>query len=273
MPWGKSTWEISLPVQTERGYLIVAVNTDTTDYVECARRLNNSIKIWNPDAKTCLVTLGQPDSNFDYTVQLPHGDQSPGTQWKLSNDWQVFEASPFRQTIKLEADMLITSSIEHWWNLLQHRDVVVSTGCRDYYDTVSSSRFYRRVFDANNLPDVYNAITYWRLSKTAQEFWLLVRKIFEQWSDFKTLLKFPDDKPTTDLVYAMAAQIIGPELVTMPFATYPKIVHMKKRIIGTRTDDWTKELVWEMHNGHLRINTIAQQGAIHYNVKHWNPYE
>lgn len=263
-----------MQVQCERGYLIIAVNTDTTDYVDCAQRLNNSIKIRNPAAKTCLVTLGQPDvTGFDYVVELPHGDQAPGTHWKLSNDWQVFEASPFRQTIKLEADMLITSSIDHWWNLLQHRDVVVSTGCRDYYNNVSSSRFYRKVFDANNLPDVYNAITYWRLSKTAQEFWTLVRKIFEHWADFKTLLKFPDDEPTTDLVYAMAAQIIGPELTTMPFATYPKIVHMKKRIIGTRTDNWTKELVWEMDNGCLRINTIAQQGAIHYNVKNWNPYE
>jgi len=263
-----------LQVQSERGYLIIAVNTDTTNYVDCACRLNDSIKVWNPTAKTCLVTVGQPDiKEFDYIVELPYGDQSLDKQWKLSNDWQSFAASPFRQTIKLEADMLITSSIEHWWNLLQHRDIVVSTGCRDYYNTVSSNRFYRKVFDFNNLPDVYNAITYWRLSKTAQEFWLLVRKIFEQWPDFKTILKFPDDNPTTDLVYAMAAQIIGPELTTMPFTTYPKIVHMKKRIIGTRTDDWTKELVWEIDNGHLRINTIAQQGAVHYNIKNWNPYE
>jgi hypothetical protein len=59
----------------------------------------------------------------------------------------------------------------------------------------------------------------------------------------------------------------------MPFATYPKIVHMKRRMIGTRTDDWTRELVWEIDNRGLRINTVAQTGAFHYHVKTWNPYE
>lgn len=273
MPWEKSTWEISLPIQSERGYLIVAVNTPDTDYVSCARLLNRTIKLWHPTAETCLLTddVSIEQTDFDYIVPLPYGDVAADSNWKLSNDWQAFHATPFRQTIKLEADMLVTSEIDHWWNMLQHRDLVVSTGARDYYNQPATSRYYRKTFDQNNLPDVYNAITYWRLSKTAQEFWIWVRVIFENWLDFKTLLKFPDDIPTTDVVYAMAAQIMGPENVTMPFATYPKIVHMKRHIIGTRTDNWTRELVWEYHNGNLKINTVQQTGAVHYTVKDWNP--
>ena len=261
-----------MPVQAERGYLIVAVNTDTVDYVRCAQQLNNSIKTWNPGAKTCLLTDNNVDlPEFDYVVTLPYGDVSKNAKWRLSNDWQAFRASPFRQTIKLEADMLITSPVDHWWTMLQHRDVVISTGARDYYSNVAANRSYRKIFDANNLPDVYNAITYWRLSKTAQEFWSWVQNIFENWDQYKSLLKFPDDEPTTDVVYAVAAQIMGPETVTLPFATYPKIVHMKKHIIGTRTEDWTSELTWEYHNSILRINTVAQHGAVHYNTKDWNP--
>lgn len=261
-----------MPIQSERGYLILAVNNDAVDYVSCAQRLNDSIKHWNPNAETCLLTdVAIQDESFDYIVELPHGDVANNSSWKLSNDWQAFGASPFRQTIKLEADMLITSSIDHWWTMLQHRDVVVSTGARDYYNNTATSRHYRKIFDANNLPDVYNAITYWRLSRTAQEFWSWVRNIFENWTEFRTLLKFPDDEPTTDVVYAMAAQIMGPELVTMPFATYPKIVHMKRHMIGTRTDDWTRELTWEYQNHMLRIGTIAQTGAFHYHTKTWNP--
>ena len=261
-----------LPVQAERGYLVIAVNTDTVDYVRCAHQLNNSIKTWNPGAKTCLLTDNKIDlAEFDYVVQLPYGDVSKNASWRLSNDWQAFRASPFRQTIKLEADMLITSPIDHWWSMLQHRDVVISTGARDYYSNDATNRLYRKIFDANNLPDVYNAITYWRLSRTAQEFWAWVQNIFENWDQYKSLLKFPDDEPTTDVVYAVAAQIMGPETVTMPFATYPKIVHMKKHIIGTRTEDWTRELTWEYHQGNLRINTVAQHGAVHYNTKDWNP--
>jgi hypothetical protein len=104
---------------------------------------------------------------------LPHGNQGG---W--ANDWQMFAVSPYRQTIKLEADMIATSTIDHWWTLFELRDVVISQGARTFYDQPAKSRFYRRCFDANNLPDVYNAITYWRLSPTAQEFFTLVRQHF-----------------------------------------------------------------------------------------------
>jgi hypothetical protein len=150
-----------LPVQAERGYLIVAVNTDSIDYVACARRLNASLKHWHPAAQTCLLT-DQPQDlpEFDHVITLPYGDQASDQPWKLSNDWQAFHASPFIQTIKLEADMMITRPIDHWWAMLQHRDVDVSTGARNYYGQVTDNRAYRKIIDANNLPDVYNAITF-----------------------------------------------------------------------------------------------------------------
>ena len=218
-----------MPILAERGYLIPAVNTDTVDYVACAEQLADSIRRWHPAANITILTRDQ----------LPYGDQGG-----FANDWQCFAASPYRQTIKLEADMIIASPIDHWWTMFEHRDLVISTGARDFYDQPATSRFYRKVFDSNNLPDVYNAITYWRVSQTAQEFFRLVRDIFENWSEYRTLLKFPDEEPSTDLVYAMAAQIMGPELATMPFVSYPRIVHMKHHMIATHTPNWTQELVW-----------------------------
>jgi hypothetical protein len=242
----------------------MAQNVGTIDYVACAIQLARSIRQFHPDAKIALLTDSTDKSNeFDYHLAFTH----PLSDNPYANDWQVFGASPFRQTIKLEADMVIASEIDHWWAMLEHRDVVVSTGARDFYDEPATSRFYRKVFDANNLPDVYNAITYWRLSPTSQQFFQLVQRIFENWAEYKTLLKFSDEVPSTDLVYAMAAQIMGPELVTIPFATYPQIVHMKRHMIPTQSDDWTQEITWE--SDPLRINTVAQWGAVHYHVKDW----
>lgn len=255
-----------MPILDERGYLVVAVNTPEVNYVDCAYHLIKSIRQFHPDAKICLLSDSTEHAwpgliDYHQTFGFPLSDNP------YANDWQAFGASPFRQTIKLEADMVIASTIEHWWTMLQHRDIVVSTGARDFYDQPTVSRFYRKVFDNNNLPDVYNAVTYWRVSQTAQEFFRLVRNIFENWLDYKPLLKFPDDVPSTDLVYAMAAQIIGPELVTMPFASYPRIVHMKRHMIPTHSHNWTDELTWESNP--LRFNTVAQWGAVHYHVKDW----
>ena len=193
---------------------------------------------------------------------LPHGDLGG---W--ANDWQMFRVSPYRQTIKLEADMIAASPVDHWWTLFELRDVVVSTGARTWYNELATSRFYRKCFDANNLPDVYNAITYWRLSKTAQEFFGLVRSIFENWTEFRKLLKFPEETASTDVVYAMVAQIMGPEQVTLPAELGPSIVHMKRHINPLQSADWTQELIWE--NDPARINTVAQWGFVHYYQKEW----
>ena len=247
----------------ERGYLIPAIDTESTNYLSCAIRLAKSIRQWHPSANIAVITVKQcNDPVFDHVIPLPYGDLGG-----FANDWQCFAASPYRQTIKLEADMLCASSIDHWWTLFENRDVIISQGARTFYDEAAESRHYRKIFDQNNLPDVYNAITYWRLSKTAKEFFDLVRQIFEQWDSYKKILKFPDDVPTTDVVYAMAAVIMGVDRVTLPTGLGPTIVHMKRYINPIQTDNWTKELVWE--NNPLRINTIAQWGLVHYHVKEW----
>jgi hypothetical protein len=240
-----------LPVVThDRGYLIPAIGAE---YERCANQLRDSILHFHPKANITIVTESM----------LSHGNLGG---W--ANDWQMFALSPYRQTIKLEADMIATGPVDHWWTLFELRDVVISQGARTYYNEPARSRFYRKCFDENHLPDVYNAITYWRLSRTAQEFFQLIRNIFENWTEYKKLIKFPEDTPSTDLVYAMAAQIMGPEQVTLPVELGPTIVHMKRHINALQCNDWTQELFWE--NDPFRINTIAQWGFVHYHQKEWS---
>lgn len=243
-----------MKIKAERGYLIPAIGSI---YEDCAEQLKQSILQWHPSADITILTR----------EQLPYGDLGG-----FVNDWQMFYCSPYRQTVKLEADMYCAGPIDHWWTLFQQRDIVISQGCRDIFDQYSHDRRYRRVFDRNHLPDVYNAITYWRLSRTAQEFFSLVRDIFENWSDYKTLLNQPDDIPSTDLVYAMASVIMGPETVTLPYGIGPSIVHMKKGIISGIGDDWTESMFWEA-DPTLRINTVSQWGLVHYHIKHWRAHE
>ena len=251
----------------ERGYIIPAFNVGLVDYVDCARHLAKTLLAHHPAARICLLTNEQyaaDSSLFAYT----HVVEDINTSNPYANDWLVFNQTPFRQTIKLEADMMIASAVDHWWTMFEHRDVVISQGCRTFYDTPAASRKYRKLFDVNGLPDVYNAVTYWRLSKTAQDFFNSVREIFANWESYKTLLKFPEEVPSTDVVYAMAAQIIGPEQVTLPANIGPSIVHMKSGINPFTAVKWTDELVWEYNP--MRIQTVAQWGVVHLNVKDWH---
>jgi hypothetical protein len=254
-----------LPILAERGYLIPAIDTEQVHYLSCAVQLAESIRQWHPDANISVISVKRCDNPvFDHVIPLPYGDLGG-----YANDWQCFAASPYRQTIKLEADMIAASPIDHWWTLFEQRDVVVSQGCKGLYNESSDNRTYRRLFDTNQLPDLYNAVTYWRLSAQAKEFFDLIRNIFENWDRFKTLLKFTDEQPTTDVVYAVAAVILGVETVTLPVGLGPQITHMKRGIIPTVTDNWTNELVWENTDPGLRIHTVAQQGFVHYHIKNW----
>lgn len=265
MPWANTIWSSSLRPIEEQGYVIVAQGQQ---YLRCAAQLVDSLRYWVPAARVCLITDQEvSDPRFDHVRLL----KDPDTVNPWANDWQVFRLTPFRENIKLEADMLIVSEIDHWWTQFRHRDVVISTGCRDWLDQVSTVRTYRKAFDENQLPDVYNAITYWRLSRTAGEFFDLVRDIFRHWDQFRALIKFADEVPSTDLVYAMAAEIMGQHRVTLPWATYPRIVHMKQHIANSQHGPWNQEMVWEYLEGRLRINTVTQWGAFHYHVKDWSP--
>lgn len=239
----------------DQGYLIMAVDSHDTDYGHCARQLAHSIRSWHPNADITIVTAGD----------LLHGDQ--GGQ---ANDWQLYEISPYHETIKLEADMLVCSEIDHWWDLFRQRDMVISRGCRDFRDQTGTSRYYRKIFDDNQLPDLYNALTYWRISHTARNFFRWCRVLWQHWSQYRTLLKFSPDTPNCDLVYAMAAVLTGVDSVTLPNVG-PRITHMKQHIIGTQGPSWTQELIWEYHGSELRINTVAQWGLLHYVEKDWDP--
>ena len=238
----------------------MAQNTESTDYVKCAEMLSDSIKRTMPDSNVTIIT----------TDLLPYGDLAPNSDWKLINDWQVYEASPYEYTIKLEADMYIPRSIEYWWDILKHRDVVISTTIRDYKGNISDSKFYRKFIVDNKLPDTYNAITYFRKSDLAKDFYNTVRNIFEDWEEVKTILKCNHNEPaTTDFVYALACHVHGIENTTMPSFTDMSMIHVKQFINDLLTDDWTNELVYELLPNTLRVNTFTQKYPFHYHVKHF----
>lgn len=238
----------------------MAQDTEKTSYTKCAETLRKSILRVMPDANVTIIT----------TDMLPHGDLAKNSDWKLINDWQVYEASPYDYTIKLEADMYIPRNIDHWWDVLKDRDVVISNTVRNFKQEISDVRVYRRLIDDNNLPDVYNAITYFKKSEVAEQFFNIVKNIFENWEEYKTMLKCNQTEiATTDWVYSIACHIMGVEKTTMPIFTEMSMVHMKSFINGSVTDNWTDTFVYECLPDQIRVQTVPQQYPFHYHVKNF----
>ena len=238
-----------------KGFVIMAQGLD---YEVCADVLKQSILNVMPNANVTIIT----------TDMLPYGDQAPDTNWKLQNDWQVYEASPYDYTIKLEADMYLPKSIDYWWDVLQSRDLVVSTTIRNFKQEVSDIKAYRRFITDNKLPDTYNSITYFRKSELAEKFFNIVRDVFENWEQYRDMLKCNiDELCTTDWAYAIAAHILGEENTTLPQFKEMSMIHMKQFINGLPTQNWTDNLIYEQLTHTFRINTIPQLYPLHYHVK------
>ena len=264
--------------QAQQGFLTIAQNT-SVDYLRLAYLQALSIKLTMPgsqyavivDTATMSKVTEQHHRIFDYIIQLPQDDAKDST-WKLSNEWQAFLLTPFKETIKLESDLVFTRSISHWWTTFRLRNIVLSQGCRNYQQQLSDVRTYRKLFDDNDLPDVYNGLMYFRYSLDAAEFFYLTKTIFDNWSEIRdySLKNCRDPEPTTDVVYALSAKILGEERCTLPCVDFINFVHMKPDINGfSRVTPWKEMVMCETEVPMIRINNINQYHQLHYHDKTW----
>ena len=266
------------PHQAQQGFVTIAQNSEV-DYLQLAYVQAMSIKLTMPGSLYAVIvdqnTLSQVTEThrkvFDYVITI-EDDKSENDSWKLRNEWQVFYLTPFKETIKLESDLVITRSISHWWTAFRLKNVVLSTGCKDYLQNISEVRQYRRLFDDNQLPDVYNGLMYFRYTQEAAEFFWLAEQYFTSWEHLRdnVLKNCRDEYPTTDVIYALAAKVLGVENFTLPKMDYINFVHMKPAINGFGSHlPWHEIVVSETDVPMIRINNINQYHPVHYHEKTW----
>jgi len=261
----------------QQGFLTIAQNTSEVDYLELAYVQALSVKATQAnnryavivDRATHELVTDRHRRVFDYVIELPYDNEQQDSTWKLANEYQVFWLTPFKETVKLESDLLFTRSIDHWWTAFRLKNICLSTGTRNYLGFNSTVRKYRELFDANQLPDVYNGLMYFRFSQEARQFFDAAYYIQSNWEYVRaTLKKCIEDRPSTDVLYALAALMVGPDLVTMPSMDFLKFTHMKPAINGlTETDQFTDVFVTEFDSGMIRINNVNQLQPLHYYIK------
>lgn len=266
------------PHQAQRGFMTIAQNTKDVDYLTLAYVQAMSIKLTMPqslyaiavDVETAKLITETHKRVFDYIVLIEE-DNAKNKLWKLDNEWKLFYLTPFKETIKLESDILFTRSIYHWWDAFRLKNVVLSTGCRDYRQNISNSRNYRQLFDNNQLPDVYSGLMYFRYTQEASSFFNFAEQIFCNWDYIRdnTLKKCNDINPTTDVVYAMSAKLLGIENCTIPSLDWINFVHMKPAINNWPNSPWHEMVMHEIELPMIRINNVNQYHPLHYYEKTW----
>jgi hypothetical protein len=166
--------------------------------------------------------------------------------------------------------MLLTSSIDWWWNYLCQHDLVLSKDCFDFRGNVVKDVAYRQLFESNKLPNVYNALTYFRKSQWATEFYKYCELVTNNWSAIKEhcLTACDTEFPNTDEIYALAYKMLDP--LDEKFVEYDwfKFTHNKNLINGIRHSVDNQQYLYPMEmNDRLYVGAYRQQGVWHYHNK------
>lgn len=254
-----------------KGFLTLAQNGQT-DYVKMAYVLAMSLRLSQEKINNLSVIVNKdekiPDKYIKWFDKVIYVDKIED-EWKINNKWQFFELTPYDETIILDADMLFFNDISTWWELLSIYDINFTTKVRNYRNKFAASDYYRKVFTNNKLPNFYTALFYFKKTKEIEQYFKLVKIIFENWEDFYyKLLKNPPIFLSSDVVFAIAAKIQFNYNWNFR-SNFLSFIHMRSRIQDNDIiSDWNKELSTFFTNYHgkieLKINNFNQIYPFHY---------
>ena len=251
----------------DKGWLTFAQNSNTVNYVIQAYLLALSIKATCKHNRFAIVVDEESEKTiskrqrqvFDHVIVIPRMEP-------FHNEAYALDVTPFKETFKVESDMIIPRNIDHWWNGCRIQDVCYTSRVRDYQGNVANTRYYRKFFDVNNLTDAYNGFTYFRYSRTSTEFFNTIKSICQNWDTLRdrVLSHCIYDKPDTDVLYGLAQSFTGTPCFNK--LTYPTFTHMKGAINGWNPHmDWRDSVRWTLTNNFdFIVGGYAQHYPFHY---------
>lgn len=249
-----------------KGYTVTVSNSDV-DYLEMAycqalnikhtQTVNNYAVIL--DKKTFELLQDRHRAVFDFIIVIDH--------WNFDQEWQVKNLSPWKQTVKIDVDMLFPQSVDHWWNWFENYNILFTSSIRDFRGNTIVGRWHRQLFDDNLLPDIYTAFYYFKESKETYQYFCDVYEISKNWNwvakDF--LIKNTNLNPRDDEIFSIAALLNGEENFFCPQSAIPQFIHLKEPLNQLPANiPWHEQIYFENNNHDFWIGHYQQFLPIHY---------
>ncbi len=255
-----------------KGFVIVAVkSTGKINYLRHAVALAASIKKHCTINQVCLITnyrLTEDQARlFDHVVKVK-ADTTEWTQTVLS---KIYDLSPFHETIHIESDCLVQSSLDHWWPGCQYHDVLFTTKVKNIRSEWAKQD-YRQHFDRSLLPKVYSGLYYFRKSPLAKKLHTTMAWVVDNWDSLRPVLFDPNVTVPmgNDEVAAISLALLDLDdnQYMNSLLPYPTMCHMKPRINSLPEVNLTRQLgVFLDKDFNLLVGNHLQQGVWHYQNK------
>ena len=262
-------------VQVSKGFVVLAQNTETVDYVKQAYALALSIKSTQTDVTN--ISLITNDSVpewyklvFDQIIEIPWGDLAKNPLWKVENRWKFIHASPYDETIVLDTDMLFLDDISHWWKYCEGSHIKYCSKIKNYQgNVIEKDMVHRKAFNNNNLPNPYVALHYFRKTETSYEFYKVLEFVVKNWEYcYKNFApKNYQNWLSIDLATAIAIEMSGLADQVLDVECPLEFVHMKPALQGWTPVpvSWQDTVHYFLNNsGEMTIGNYRQRYLVHY---------
>ena len=257
-----------------KGFLVIAQNSEGIDYVRQAYALALSIKkTQSTYSSISLITNDQVSekylSVFDHIIPIPWKDHAEESVWKVENRWKFIHASPYDETIVLDTDMIVLDDLASKWDLLSHHDIFFASSVKDYRGNIVSNELNRQVFVHNSLPNIYFGFHYFKKTPDAFDFYKTLEFIVNNWQTAYSKLtpKVKQRWVSMDVSAAIALKITGMDDVALHPNLNLTFAHMKSNIQGWPSpyDSWLPACDYYFNDEfEFFINQFRQRGILHY---------
>jgi len=257
-----------------KGFLVLAQNTQNANYIKQAYALALSIKYSQHEIKDIsLITNDVVPVEylhaFDKIIPIPFLDDAKDSEWKVENRWKFFHASPYDETIILDTDMLMVEDISSWWNYCSKYDIKFCSRIKNYKLDVVKDEVHRKAFIANDLPNVYFALHYFKKSDVAYNFYKVLEFVVNNWEFCwgKFAPKEYQNWVSMDLAAAITIEMMGLHQEAYDAVSPLEFIHMKVPLQGWKklSKSWQDNVPWVLNSrGDLVVGSIKQSRLFHY---------
>lgn len=253
-----------------KGFVMLAVGEEyVKQAILCAMSIKNSGNTYPISVMTNDVVPSEYLQLFDKIIEIPWYENTT-SRFATEHRWKIYHATPYEETIVLDTDILVMENLDYWWNFLNNYNVYFPTTVYTYRQDTINDTYYRKAFNANKLPNIYNVIYYFKKSDFAHEFFNWVELITKNWELFygQYCKEHYPKQPSMDITFAIASKILDVDAAISNTVTeYPKVVHMKPKIQGwaLEGEQWQDRVgVYLTDNLTLKIGNHMQNTIFHY---------
>lgn len=262
-----------MEVQVSKGFLIFAQNANGVDYITQAYALALSIKYSQQTFKSVSLVTSTPVPDdykhvFDNIIPIPWFDDKE-SRYATEHRWKLYHATPYDETMVLDADMLLVEDITTWWDYCSNYDLKICSRIKNYKLEKVRDTFHRKTFIANKLSEPYIALHFFKKTDLAYEFYKTLEFVCNNWEwcwDRFAPEEY-QNQCSMDLASAVAVEIMMCHDKVYDTYSPLEFIHMKSHLMNWDhpSISWQDTVSAVLNTkGDLVVGNIKQSKLFHY---------